>query len=81
MSNHFTTPNTFNPLSTKKDRAAVAAAYATLVRWCRAHRAEHIDGCGEVDLTALALACAEAHGCDDPRSDHPAWDAAAEATA
>jgi len=79
--NHFNTPNTFDRLATKKDRAAQASAYATMVRWCKSHRAEHIDDCGEVDLTALAIACAEAHGCDSPGESHPSWDAAAEACA
>lgn len=79
MANHFNTPNTINTLSTKKDRAAKAAAFATLVRWCKARRASHLDDCGEVDVTALALACAEAHGCDDPGADHPAWEAASAA--
>lgn len=76
MNNHFNTPNTYIPFTTKKDRAAASAAFAALVRWCRAHRAAHLDDCGDVDVTALALACAEAHGCDDPPSDHPAWEAA-----
>lgn len=76
MNNHFNTPTTHIPFTTKKDRAAAASAFAALVRWCRAHRAAHLDDCGEVDVTSLALACAEAHGCDDPREDHPAWEAA-----
>ena len=79
MSNHFNTPNTNLPFSTKKDRAAQGAAFATLVRWCKARKGAHLDDCGEVDVTALALACAEAHGCDDPGADHPAWDAASAA--
>lgn len=79
MTNHFNTPNTFNTFSTKKDRAAASAAFSTMVRWCKAHRAAHRDDCGEVDVTALAVACAEAHGCDDPGADHPAWDAASAA--
>jgi hypothetical protein len=76
VSNHFNTPNTFDRLATKKDRAAAGAAFATMVRWCKSHRAEHTDDCGEVDFTSLAIACAEAHGCDDPGENHPAWDAA-----
>lgn len=79
MTAHHHTPNVFRALTTKKDRAAQAEAFRALVRWCRAHRAKCIDDCGEVDLTALARACSEAHGCDDPGADHPAWDAAAEA--
>ena len=76
MTNHYGTPNAFNALATKKDRAAQSAAFAALVRWCRAHRAAHLDDCGEVDVTALALACARARGCDDPGEHHPAWEAA-----
>ena len=77
---HFNTPNTYNRLATKKDRAEQASAFATLVRWCRAHREEHRDDCNEYDVTALAIACAEAHGCDDPGEHHPAWEAAIVAT-
>lgn len=80
MSTHHHTPNTFRALATKKDRAAQAAAYAELVAWCRGNRRAHMDDCGEVDVSTLALACAAAHGCDDPGENHPAWDAAAEAT-
>jgi hypothetical protein len=76
MSTHHHTPNVHNRLATKKDRRAQSSAFADLVRWCRAHRAEHIDDCGEVDVTGLAIACAEAHGCDDPGEHHPCWDAA-----
>lgn len=79
MTNHFSTPNHFNSMSTKKDRAAQAAAYAALVAWCKRHKRAHMDDCGEVDVTALAVACADAHGCDNPGEHHPAWDAAAEA--
>lgn len=79
MNTPYNTPTTYNAFATKKERAAVADAFATMVRWCRKHRAAHLDDCGEVDVTALALACAEAHGCDDPPSDHPAWEAASAA--
>lgn len=56
-----------------------APSLATLTRWCRAHVHLHLDDCDEVDVTALGRACAEAHGCDDPREDHPAWEAASAA--
>jgi hypothetical protein len=75
----FSTPNTLSPFATKKDRTKAADAFAAMVRWCRARKRDHIDDCGEVDVTGLAVACAEAHGCDDPGEHHPAWDAAAEA--
>lgn len=49
---------------------------AALTRWCRARVRDHLDDCGEVDVTAIAIACARAHGDDDPGEHHPAWEAA-----
>lgn len=56
-----------------------APSLPALTRWCSARVHLHLDDCNEVDVTALARACAEAHGCDDPREDHPAWEAASSA--
>lgn len=58
-----------------------AADLAQMIRWCCRHVAAHIDDCNEVDVTGLALACAAAHGDDDPREGSPVWEAASSAAA
>lgn len=52
-------------------------------RWMRAHSAEHIDECGDVNFTSLAESCACAFDCADeggPLDDetHWIWDVAVE---
>jgi hypothetical protein len=41
----------------------------------------YLDDCDEVDVTALALDCARAHGEEMPGEHHPAWEAASAAAA
>ena len=53
----------------------------SLTRWCRARITEHLDDCGEVDVTSLALACAREHGTEDPGEHSPVWEAASRAAA
>ena len=62
--------------ATNTTRTASSPGLPALTRWCRRSVPAYLDDCGEVDVTALALACAEAHGCDDPGEHHPAWEAA-----
>lgn len=53
----------------------------SLTRWCSAHLRAHLDDCGEVDVTGLALACAREHGTEDPGEHSPVWEAASRAAA